>query len=398
MTVPEDRAKPQGRKLRLKLQVIPRASKGEPDAPLFLLQGGPGGAATTLAEFAADKLGLVHAMRDIVLLDQRGTGGSNPLNCPVREGSVFLPKDPAACLQHLSGHADPRLYTTPVFAQDLDDLRAALGYQQISLYGVSYGTRAAQVYLRQFPEHVKSLVLVSAIPLSAVLPDSLDPPAKRAVDLLVADCASDPLCHAAFPNFASEISSARAGLAPEQVIGLHFLLYSSTTARRVPWLVHQAFTGHSQPLDREIAQNRKTVTDALSIGLHLTVVCSEDVPFSKHPQPSDPFGAALDKEYAGACQGWPIAAMPENYRSPLKSEIPVLIIAGDRDPVTPPENARDIARDFPNANLVIVPGSSHFVDGFDGCLTRVISRFLNDRPIETACVDSLRPPKFFIGQ
>jgi len=394
--VPENRTELHGRSIRLSVQVLPRAAQTDEREPLFMLTGGPGGAATELAGFAAESLAQVRFSHDIVLMDQRGTGGSNGLVCPVREGSLFSPRDLAVCMASLSTHADLRYYTTSVFVEDVDDLRVALGYRQIDLYGASYGTRAAQVYLRRYPDRVRAIVLASGVPISEVLPDNLGANAKRAYQLLTQDCAADPLCHAAFPNFAAELESVRQSLSTDQLIGLHLLLYSTATARRIPWLVHETARGLPLALAQEIAQMRENLARQLTIGLHLSVVCSEDWPFSRHPPAVDPVGAAFDSQYAAPCSAWPRGEVPADFRGPFHSDVPALIISGDRDPVTPPEAAAAIARSFGDAKVVTVPGSSHLLDGFDGCLNRIIARFLNGAPLQIECADSLRAPMFHL--
>jgi len=397
-TVPENRAEPHGRSIRLSVEVLTRAAQTGDSEPLFMLAGGPGGSATELAGFAAESLALVRSAHDIVLMDQRGTGASNGLACPLSEGALFRPRDPAACLTRLSTHADLRYYTTLVFVQDLDDLRATLGYRRIDLYGASYGTRGAQMYLRRYPDRVRALVLASGVPMSEILPDNLGANARRAYQLLTEDCAVDPPCHAGFPNFAAELQSVRKSLSPDQLLGLHLLLYSSATARRVPWLVHEAARGLPQALEREIAQMREILAGQLTIGLHLAVVCSEDLPFSRHPKPVDPVGASFDSQYAALCRDWPRGEVPADFRAPFHSDVPALIVSGDRDPVTPPEDAAAIARSFGHAKVVTVPGSSHLLDGFDGCVNRIIARFLDGMPVQTDCVDSLHPTPFYLGR
>ena len=375
-----------------------RTSQTGESEPLFMLAGGPGGAATELAVFASESLALVRSAHDIVLMDQRGTGASNGLACPLREGALFRPRDPTACLTTLSTHADLHYYTTSVFVQDLDDLRAALGYRRIELYGGSYGSRAAQVYLRRYPDRVGAVVLASGVPMSEILPDNLGADAKRAYQLLAEDCAADLSCHAAFPDFAGELGLVRKSLSPDRLIGLHLLLYASATARRVPWLIHEAARGLPQSLEQAIAQMRQTLAGQLAIGLHLAVICSEDLPYSGHRSPVDAVGAAFDSQYTALCRDWPRGDVPADFRAPFHSDVPALIISGDRDPVTPPEDAAAIARSFAHAKVVTVPGSSHLLDGFDGCMNRIMARFLNGMPMQTECVDSLHPPPFYLGR
>jgi pimeloyl-ACP methyl ester carboxylesterase len=254
------------------------------------------------------------------------------------------------------------------------------------------------VYLRRYQDRVRAIVLASGVPMSEVLPDNLGASAKRAYQLLADDCATDAPCHAAFPNFRAELQSLRQSLSVDQLLGLHLLMYSSASARRLPWLVREAARGRPQLLEQEIGHVRESLAGQLTVGLHLSVVCSEDLPFSRHPPPADPVGSAFDSQYVALCRDWPRGEVPADFRAPFHSDVPVLIISGDRDPVTPPEDAAAIAGSFGHAKVVTVPGSSHLLDGFDGCLNGIVSRFLDGLSSQTGCVDSIRPAPFYLGR
>jgi len=170
LSVPEDPTRTGGRQIRLAFARVPAVSRSKRPDPLFLLAGGPGMAATTFYAMTAPVFARIHRDRDIVLVDQRGTGKSNPLDCPEGDetdlgasgGSII--DETRRCLQMLGAKADVAQYTTSVAVKDLDRVRRALGYQQINLYGVSYGTRVAQQYLRRFPRQTRSLILDGVVP------------------------------------------------------------------------------------------------------------------------------------------------------------------------------------------------------------------------------------------
>ncbi|RPI33653.1 MAG: alpha/beta fold hydrolase, partial [Chloroflexota bacterium] len=201
LTVYENREAGSGRQIDLRIAVIPSISRNPAPDPLFFLTGGPGQAATESFPVMASAFERIQQKRDIVLVDQRGTGQSNPLKCPVLDEDLENQADDAymdflnTCLESLD--ADPRLYTTWIAMQDLDQVREALGYQQINLYGVSYGTRAVLTYLKQYPDRVRSVILDGVVPQDEVLGIDVGRDAQRALDMIFARCAADQACNQA---------------------------------------------------------------------------------------------------------------------------------------------------------------------------------------------------------
>lgn len=211
----ENRATRQGRRIGLRVAVLPALGATPAPDPLFILVGGPGQSAIAPAQAFTSIFAGVLADRDIVLVDQRGTGGSNPLDCPLSgsdddpQGYMddMLPVAPLReCLRRLA--ADPALYTTPIAVDDLDDVRAALGYERINLYGSSYGTRAALVYMRSYPRHVRSAVLRGIVPTNMKVPLYYARDTQRALGLLFDECAADAACRRAFPDLPAKLAAA----------------------------------------------------------------------------------------------------------------------------------------------------------------------------------------------
>ena len=194
LRVPENRTTPAGRQMDLAIVVVPHSDRGESKEPLFILKGGPGERATADAEDTFQMFRSVRRDRDLVLLDQRGTGEPNRLQCDIAEHTFVVPRDPERCLRDLSDKADLRQYTTEHFVQDLEAARSALGYEQISLWAGSYGTRAAYVYAKRYPQRVRSLVLIAAAPLSMPVLDTFAEEGRIALDALIADCVTDREC------------------------------------------------------------------------------------------------------------------------------------------------------------------------------------------------------------
>ncbi|HSJ76508.1 MAG TPA: alpha/beta fold hydrolase, partial [Gemmatimonadales bacterium] len=271
LRVVENRQTRTGRTIDLHVAVLPAQRPESAPDPLFILAGGPGQGARDYAPFVQRAFKEVRRARDIVLVDARGTGASNPLNCNRGDPLEFLSAssiDPTPCLQLLKG--DPRFYTSEPVVDDIDDVRAALGYERINLWGGSYGTRAALVYARRHAAHVRSVVLDGAAPFEIELPLYNAGNAQRALDRLLADCAAEPECRAAFPRLREEIGEVLARLDQGSVrvslrhpqnnrpvdftvsrsafaSGIRGMLYVPVHASLIPLMVHEAAQGDFSP-------------------------------------------------------------------------------------------------------------------------------------------------------
>ncbi|HET7674511.1 MAG TPA: alpha/beta fold hydrolase [Gammaproteobacteria bacterium] len=433
LTVPEDRAKPHGRQIKLFVAVLPAlAAKPAPD-PLFFIAGGPGESAVDGYFAEAGAFDSIRKQRDIVLVDQRGTGKSAPLECPAQEqaAAAIQAPNPAqqkalvkACLEHLSG--DPRYYTTSAAIADLDAVRAALGAKEINLYGISYGTRVALEYLRYYGAHVRSVVLDGVVPADLALGPQVSVNAQRALKLVFDRCAHDKACAAHFPALPEEFARLNAQLrahpakltlpdpltgAPRTVTltqdafasGVRLLTYTSETVSLLPLLIHQAAAGDPGPLANLVSMINSDVTGSMSQGMQLSVVCTEDVPFY---QPAQLETAAARDTYLGsqtldalenACRVWPRGVIRDGFKQPVVSAKPVLLISGADDPITPPKNAVHAAKTLNGSLSIVVPGQGHG-NAFRGCLPRVMAQFVaaaSVKGLDTGCVKRIRPAPFF---
>lgn len=430
LTVFEDRAAGTGRTIDLAIAVVPATgSEPEPD-PLFLLAGGPGQSALEAYGPAIGLFDDVLEERDIVLVDQRGTGGSNPLACPNLEDESLpadLPDEDVvdlleACRAELAQNSDLALYTTDLAMADLDEVRAGLGYEQINLYGASYGTRAALAYMRRFPDRVRTAVLDSVAGPDLILFDQMPADGQRALELVFERCAADPACAAAFPDLRAEYQALLDRLdAPEPIrvadpltnepIELALtrdrfsqyifnILYSAEFQSLLPLLIHQAHeTGDFTPLIvQAVAVNEGA---GLYPGLLYAVACAEDVPLIDLPasqarQQATDFAPFADRAVA-VCDTWPRPAIAADFRDPVVSDVPVLLLSGEADPVTPPAYAAAVAETLSNSRHLVLPGYGHSVLTA-GCMPQVIARFIRSGSVadlDTACLDELRPPPFF---
>lgn len=428
----EDRAAGSGRTIDLSIVVLPAlGARPEPD-PVFFLAGGPGQAAARMAEAAGGLFARVQASRDIVLVDQRGTGRSNGLECESDDDSLAALVEPdAAVLARLrtclDGYdADPRLYTTSVAMDDLDDVRAFLGYERVNLYGGSYGTRAALVYLRQHPSRVRSVILDGVAPPDMRLPLFFARDGQRALDLLLADCAADEGCAARYPDLAARVRGLverlerapvearlvhpRTGVAETIRVDARLIanlvfgaLYSPLASSIVPELLARAEAGDYQGL-LALGMLSEPGDGRISVGMQLSVVCAEDAP---RVQPGDLESAAAGTVFAGrlltaqleACAFWPRGEVPAGYYAPVVSDAPTLLLSGALDPVTPPSWGDQVAAHLSRSRHIVMPNTGHGVIA-TGCGQRLVEAFIEQGAVEgldDGCVGRQTRPPFVLS-
>jgi pimeloyl-ACP methyl ester carboxylesterase len=427
LKVPENRATRAGRMVDLHVAVLPALRpEGAPD-PLFILAGGPGQGAREYAPFVRSAFKEVRRSRDIVLVDVRGTGASNPLDCDLGDPLEFLEAetiDPTPCLKRLKG--DPRFYTSEPIVDDLDDVRAALGYQQINLWGGSYGTRAALVYARRHADHVRSVVLDGAAPFEIELPLYNAANAQRALDRLLADCAAEPECSSAFPRLREELGEvlARLDQGPVRVSlrhpqtnrltdlklprsaftsGLRGMLYVPTHASLIPYMIHAAAQGDFSPMAALSLETAAWSTETMSLGMTLSVLCAEDVQrITDEEAEREVRGTFLGRSeidsWRQMCSKWPRGPLPAEVDRVRPLQVPALILSGDLDPVTPPRWGEAMKAHFPGALHVVVPGAGHNTST-TGCVPDLIAQFFDKGSaagLDTRCVQKVRRPPFVI--
>ena len=433
----ENRATKKGRKITLKVLVL-RATGNErmPD-PLFYIPGGPGSSATEDAPGIARQFAKIRERHDLVFVDQRGTGGSHPLDCKFFNqndlqsyfGYFFPLEDVKRCREELEKDADLTMYTTAIAMDDLDDVRKALGYDRINIFGGSYGTRAALVYLRQHPDHVRTLTLQGAVPTNSFLPYDFAASNERALQLLIDECAANEECHKQFPNLRAdaktvldrllqgpvetEISIPGANPPAKSTVRLsrdlaaeaiRYLLYNPGGAGRVPYFLHQAATGNFGPLAQLALRFRQVLVGTGSNGMYLTVTCAEDLPWIK-PGEGERLSANTFlgdyrlRQQREACALWPQAKIPSDYSQPVRGTAPVLILTGQLDPVTPPSNGDTVAKYLPNSLHVVVPFGAHGLGGLEGieCVERLMVEFVDKgstKDLDTACIKNIKRKPF----
>jgi len=426
----EDRQAKSGRKIALEILVLPALKQESARDPLFILAGGPGQGAAALADLLQEEFRPIESGRDIVLVDQRGTGKSNPLDCKEADDRDDSPAARAAwlrvCHDSYKGRADVTKYTTEIAMDDLDDVRAFLGYSRIDLYGASYGTRAAIVYARRHSDHTRAVILDGVSPTDMRLPLYLARDSQRALDLLFRDCEKDADCRRRFPNLRQRLETllVRLGAHPQHTRYVHprtglekemdvtrltmtsilfAALYSPKTAALVPLMIEQAEQGNfSSSLALRAAYD--PTWKSIARGMHFSVLCSEDAPRieagSVQREAAGTFlGTAAADTTLEPCQFWPRAPIDAGYYANAPSDLPALILSGDLDPVTPPSWGQDVASQWRNSRHIIVPATGHGTSS-SGCVMKVMTRFLDDgnaSKLDASCVERLKRPPFFLG-
>jgi pimeloyl-ACP methyl ester carboxylesterase len=431
-TVWENRDTMTGRTIDLNVRVLQAtAPNPKPDA-LVVLLGGPGEAATAAAQWYGDDPAM--ADRDILLVDARGTGKSNGLHCPIpKDGPLqgFMPTMNLpvlrACRLELEQRADLRYYLTTYAMDDLDDLRAALGYDKINLDAGSYGTRAALAYIRQHGERVRTATLWGSTAFTQPLPLHFATDTERALRNVLRDCLAEAACKAAFPDLEADYrrtvdriekgpvrvtvkdprngKATRVNLEPDDFAeSLRGMIYKPDTMRSIPLLLHKAAGGDFQAFaDYQIGRNTAFNAD-IADGLYFSITCTEDID-RLDPQQVNANGRGTfladhrARPHMEACKGWPRGKLPAGFGEDVQSDVPVLIMVGDNDPATPPAAARAAVSRLSNARVVVVPYGGHVLNGLIGeqCAYGIAGRFLetaDQRSLDISCLKDVKHKPF----
>lgn len=430
LTVAENREQPQGNKIRLRFALAQAIKPGEENSPIFFFAGGPGQAASELWVQLQAPLKKLQRTHDIVLMDQRGTGADSPLACEPEDDAIELrvnlgkiAKQVEECLQQVKG--DPRFYTTTIAMADYEQLRVALGYDKINLIGVSYGTRAAQEYLRRYPDKVRTITLDSVVPVELVLGGEHAMNLDQAVSSILDDCLADSDCNEAFPLVDKQLQQLieQARVSPQTLVvedplsgdpieleanmdvlavALRMLAYSAPTQAQLPFLINDAVvTNNPKRLVSQAMLVISSMEGMISHWMELSVLCSEDYPLMK-PRPEDAdtiIGEAFYKMLITQCELWPQGEVPADFHQPFKSDVPALLLSGEFDPVTPPRYAELTARQFSRHQNLVVKGQGHSV-AFSQCTRDIVTDFINTagfEDLDTSCLEKQGRSPFFVN-
>ena len=435
--VPENPAAPEGRTIDLALAWIPADAEPEPD-PVFLIAGGPGQSARESYPAVSSAFRDIARSRHVLLLDQRGTGGSNPLVCPeldaddeamdITDLSLQEIQDyAAACRDELAEKADLRFYTTAEAVFDLDFVRQAIGAEQVNLVGVSYGTRVAQQYAKAHPEHVRTLVLDGVVPATLVLGGEHAANLEAMLERHFERCRETPACAEALGDPREKLAKVAArlragGLEPvryrDPTSGewreeapvyehlsavLRMYAYSPLTAAALPLVLDQAEAGDYAALLAMADMMMNQLGGQIASGMHNSVICTEDADELAALADDAAAGTVLGDEFADLlltqCEIWPRGTLPVDFRSPLTGDIPVLAISGEYDPVTPPRYGEEVVASLPRGRHLVLTGQGHSIMGI-GCMPKLAAQFIETADaaeLDAACLERLAAPPPFSG-
>jgi len=433
LTVPLDYADPDGANLDLYVARIPALTANPAADPVVLINGGPGGSAVDLYLQLRSAFDVLRRDRDIVLLEQRGTGRSlSGLDCDIPEDFELITSTQdeiratvETCIAEFAH--DPRFFTTSVAVRDLDALRDALGVEQWNLYGVSYGTRVAQHYLRRYDARVRSVILDGVVPAELPLGPAIAADAQSALDAIFARCAAQPACAERFANLPAHFAELRTRFAaepigvtlPDPTTGettdieldashlqgvVRLMSYNDATVALLPLLIDMTWQGRYAPLAAQAKLQIESVSESLGFAMHNSVVCTEDAPW--FPADNAPDAAAL---YLGTtvvdglraiCESWPAGVIDDDFKAPVTSATPVLLLSGEYDPVTPPAYAEQvIAGGLARARHIVGAGQGHGLAAV-GCTARLMREFIDAADpdaIDAGCLDREPPMPFFLS-
>jgi pimeloyl-ACP methyl ester carboxylesterase len=435
LRVRENRDDPQSKELQLHVAVIPALRLQPAPDPLFIISGGPGQSASDLYLSVSPAFARIRRDRDIVLVDQRGTGRSNMLDCTLPDDADFTEFEAEdarpvieKCLAELPGN--PRYYTTSIAVRDLEEVRAAGGYESINLYGASYGTRVAQHYMRRYPQRVRAVILDGVVPADLALGPDIALDAQRALDAAFERCARDQACARQFPEIAQQFTallgrlrkepvtvsipdpitglSAETKLDKERLAGaVRLLSYSDETTSTLPLLIHEA---HSLREPRGLAAQylmvKRAMDTQIAEGMHFSVVCSEDAPrWDSRPVSNEELartymGTTFMNAMRAVCALWPRGPVDEDFSVPLRSDIPTLILSGTNDPVTPPQYGEQVLRGLGAAEHLVLAGQGHG-QLIVGCVPRLMAQFIDAgsaEPLDAQCIKNIAPAPFMLSR
>ncbi|HVR97784.1 MAG TPA: alpha/beta fold hydrolase [Thermoanaerobaculia bacterium] len=436
----ENRAARTGRKVPLAVVVLPAtgpAAQRLPD-PITYFAGGPGDASIPEGLFFAGELASLRPKRDVLLVDLRGTGQSGGLFCPEVQGKQgvqdfldnFLPTGQIhACRDRLKKEVDLAWYTSDTAIDDVEELRRALGYGPLNLIGGSYGTRAVLTYLRRHPRSVRTATLLGVVTPDEKYPLGTARSSQKALDGWIAECEGDAACRGAFPDLRQEVDAVlrRAATDPVRVeltdpatgkpselrLGhkavaqtLRYMLYSTSGAVLLPLTIHQAAQGDWQPL-AQAARLHGSVMSSAADGFYQSVTCAEDVPFIREGEVAAAvagtfLGDFRIRQQQAACQGWPVRKLGPETRSPVVSDVPALLVSGERDPATPAENGERVVRTLKRGRHLVIADAGHSPQGMLGgeCLSGTIAAFIAAgaaEGLDTSCIAAMRRTDFVLS-
>ena len=429
----ENRPTKSGRQIDLSIIVLDALGAARKSDPLFFLQGGPGDAPSFNARFYSRVFENIRQTRDLVLVDLRGTGKSSALFCPELgqpDASGVLNSDllgvPAvrACRERLEKRADLRQYTTEIAVDDLDEVRQALGYKQINLYGTSYGTRVAQVYMRRHPSSLRTVSMKGIVPPSLASPATHARAGEEAWQRLLKRCQTDELCARNYPTLEADLRTLLKRLEESPVLALppvrngpsgirvspglfaeafRFFLYAPESSARAPRLLRDLVTDRPGLAENALGTRVLFSGERLAAGFFLSVSCAEDIPYLPKniaPLAAGAFGGDYRlRQQMQACTAWPRGGVSAQHRGPSKSDIPTLLLSGEFDPITPPSGGEELLRGLPRGLHVVIRNNGHPIGNAEQCISKMIGALIDQgstNGLDPSCASTIPAVPFLL--
>ncbi|MBF38744.1 alpha/beta hydrolase [Idiomarina sp. UBA4520] len=430
--VPENYEKPQGKQIGLHYAVLPAIQEGAKSDPMLILAGGPGQAATELAPMISRMFDKVRQKRDILLIDQRGTGKSHPLECDISRPDELIRSDDDQdlaeltedCLQKYSD-TDTTQYHTVNAVKDFERVREHLGVQQLNLYGGSYGTRVGLTYLREAPESVRTATLDAVAPPQVII-GPFGQHGAQAFEAMLKNCEEQAACQEQFPNLEQDYFDVMSALEKQDVLLdthdplsfepitinltpgrfssiVRMALYHPNTRQLLPYAIHSASEKNYKAV---LGLMGGTMSQSsIYLGLMLSVVCSEDLPRATEQLLAEDgdnqfIGARTGDAFIDMCKGWKSAPVPSYWAEPVVSDKPVLLLSGELDPVTPPSWGELAADTLPNSRHLVAPNASHTIASHT-CANTLIAEFIETADVSAldgSCLQQQRLKPFVLNQ
>ena len=435
MLRPENPADPDSAEIEVRVAVVAALNLSPETDAVVPIAGGPGQGSVEFYASVSSAFERLRRNHDILLVDQRGTGESSRMDCLIEDDAILFEDQYSLedtvefigeCLEGLPH--DPRYFTTSVAVTDLEAARVALGYTSLNLYGVSYGSRVAQHFARRYPESTRTVIIDGVVPPQISLGPEIATESQRAVDKILARCAADTACNESFPNIDATFARVVAALreSPVQVLVPHpntgrmeevafgsgqlagavrLLAYNPNTIALLPLMIHEAGEGNFVPLTSQFMLTAVAMSDALALGMHNSIMCTEDMPFVDSASVDRD---AIEASYMGSfqletldaiCSSWPAGPIDPDFKVPLATDIPFLLLSGDADPITPPRYAEMAAVDLTNAAHLVGKHQGHG-QLVVGCVDRLVADFVasaDPASIDATCMERSFVMPFFVG-
>lgn len=407
--------------------VVPALSSQILADPLVIFSGGPGQANSEMGAFVAMAFKSIREHREIILIDQRGTGNSTPLRCADEDESVYSPAKHSQSIQSCRASFDfaAEYFTMENVIEDTHSILEGLGYEKVNLWGVSWGTRSAVHYLRRYPAHVRSVIVDGVLPPDIGIFETAPKSATRALNKLYEACKRDEICTGAYGNIeeivdelvnkASKGTLRYNGANPvtgeqmSQVISLMTLvqnirgiLYAPQKATMLPMALYKLNNGDGRPF-MALTSEGALMSKSLYMGSTLSLLCGEEVPRITAEGAKKTGAGQLTQDtyyqyWRAACKGWPSLPGDDDIHTSLVSDVPMLILSGELDPVTPPSMGEHLAKSFKNSRHLVAGGVGHNVS-YKGCIPKLLGKFLKEldaSAIEAECIDKMKRPAFSV--